>query len=72
MEGKLMNQDRPVINSSMNFSELTFAYLKNVKTSSGTAVAVFNTNGEKLAEFPNRDAAFFAARQHDLEPVLLH
>lgn len=58
--------------SSMNFSDLTFAYLKNVKTSSGTVVAVFNTNGEKLAEFPSRDAAYFAAKQHDLEPVLLH
>jgi len=65
-------QNPPVIKSSMNFSELTFAYLKSVKTSSGTVVAVFNTNGEKLAEFPNRDAAFFAAKQHDLEPVLLH
>lgn len=64
--------EKPAINSSMNFSDLTFAYLKNVKTSSGMVVAVFNTNGEKLAEFPSRDAAFFAAKQHDLEPVLLH
>lgn len=54
--------------SSMNFSELTFAYLRPVET----GVAVYNANGEQLAIFKTRDEAFFAARQHDLEPVLLH
>lgn len=58
--------------SSMNFSELTFAYLKPVTTSSGKGFAVCTASGEQLAIFSSRDAAFFAAKQHDLEPVLLH
>lgn len=54
--------------SSMNFSELTFAYLRPV----GKGFAVCTASGEQLAVFDSRDAAFFAAKQHDLEPVLLH
>lgn len=56
----------------MNFSELTFAYLKPVTTSTGKGFAVCTASGEQLAVFNTRDAAFFAAKQHDLEPVLLH
>lgn len=58
--------------SSMNFSELTFAYLKPVTTQQGKGFAVCTASGEQLAVFNSRDAAFYAARQHDLEPVLLH
>jgi len=61
-----------IIKSSMNFSELTFAYLRPVATAQGKGFAVCTANGEQLAVFDTRDAAFFAARQHDLEPVLLH
>lgn len=58
--------------SSMNFSALTFAYLKQVNTAQGKGFAVYTDSGEQLAVFSTRDAAFFAAKQHDLEPVLLN
>jgi hypothetical protein len=58
--------------SSMVFSEMTLAYLKPVATAQGTGFAVYNASGEQLAVFKSRDEAFFAARQHDLEPVLVH
>lgn len=58
--------------SSMNFSGITFAYLKPVTTQQGKGFAVYTDSGEQLAVFTSKDAAFFAARQHDLEPVLLH
>ena len=56
----------------MYFSELTFAYLKPVTTKQGQGFAVCTASGEQLAVFDTLDAAFFAAKQHDLEPVLLH
>ncbi|MDX2073740.1 MAG: DUF1150 family protein [Alphaproteobacteria bacterium] len=58
--------------SSMDFSELTFAYLKPVSTKQGQGFAVCNASGEELAVFQTRDAAYFAAKQHNLEPVLLN
>ena len=54
------------------FSEMTMAYLKPVATPQGTGFAVYNASGEQLAVFKSRDEAFFAAKQHDLEPVLVH
>lgn len=62
----------PATKSSMNFSAQTFAYLKQVNTTSGKGFAVYTDSGEQLAVFSTRDAAFFAAKQHDLEPVLLN
>lgn len=58
--------------SSMNFSALTFAYLKPVNTAQGKGYAVFTDSGEQLAIFDTQDAAYFAAQQHDLKPVLLN
>lgn len=58
--------------SSMDFSEMTIAYLKPVTTAQGKGFAVCTATGEQLAVFDTRDAAFFAAKQHDLEPVWLH
>lgn len=58
--------------SSMNFSTMTFAYLKPVVTTQGKGFAVYTDTGEQLAVFSTKDAAFFAAKQHDLEPVLLN
>ena len=49
--------------SSMNFSELTFAYLKPVVTKQGKGFAVCTASGEQLAVFDTRDAAFFAAKR---------
>jgi hypothetical protein len=57
---------------TVHINETTIAYLKPVETKDGKAFAVCSATGEQLAIFKTRDAAFFAAKQHDLEPVLLH
>lgn len=48
------------------------AYVKQVVTEKGTAYGVFSGDGTQLALFSTREGAYFAAKQHDLEPVLLH
>ncbi len=48
------------------------AYVRPVMTEKGTGYAVCTTDGTQLAVFSTQDAAYFAAKQHDLEPVLLH
>ena len=55
------------------FSDLSaLAYVRPVTTDQGTGFAVCAADGTQLAVFSTRDAAYFAARQHDLEPVLTH
>lgn len=48
------------------------AYLRPVKTDKGEGYGVFSGDGTQLAVFPSREAAYFAAKQHDLEPMDLH
>lgn len=48
------------------------AYIKPVASGKGSGYALFASDGTQLATFPSREAAFFTARQHDLEPVSLH
>jgi hypothetical protein len=48
------------------------AYVRPVLTEKGPGFAVCTTDGTQLAIFSTQDAAYFAAKQHDLEPVLLH
>ncbi len=48
------------------------AYVRPIITENGTSYAVCNTEGTQLAVFATQDAAFFAAKQHDLEPMLIH
>ncbi len=55
------------------FSDVsTIAYVRPVTTEKGKAYAVCASDGTQLAVFGTRDAAYCAARQHDLEPVHLH
>ena len=56
----------------MNFSDSAVAYLKPVSTAQGKGFAIYTADGSQLAVFATREAAFFAARQHDLEPVAVH
>ncbi len=51
---------------------LPVAYVRPVSTEKGTHYAVCAADGTQLAVFGTRDAAWFAAKQHDLEPVLIH
>lgn len=48
------------------------AYVKPVITETGKNYGVFASDGTQLALFDTQDAAYFAAKQHDLEPVLIH
>lgn len=48
------------------------AYVRPIKTDKGIAYAVCTSDGMQLAQFATEQAAYFAAKQHDLEPVLLH
>lgn len=48
------------------------AYVRPVLTEKGMNYAVCSADGTQLAVFSTQDGAFFAAKQHDLEPVLIH
>ena len=58
--------------TAMNFSEVAVAYVRPVMTDKGCCYAVCTADGNQLAIFATQDAAFFSAKQHELEPVLLH
>ena len=57
---------------SILLSPLPAAYVRPVITEKGTNYAVCSADGTQLALFATQDAAYFAAKQHDLEPALLH
>jgi len=59
------------INAIM-LTTLPIAYVKQVATEKGKGYAVCTGDGTQLAIFATQDAAYFAAKQHDLEPMLLH
>ena len=48
------------------------AYVKTVDDGSTTRYAVHNAEGDEIGIFADRDVAFAAVRQHDLEPLSLH
>lgn len=48
------------------------AYVKRVATNSGDRYAIHAADGRYLHEFPSREVASAALRQHDLEPMSLH
>lgn len=48
------------------------AYVRPVSTEKGMGYGVFSADGTQLAIFASRDAAYFAAKQHDLDPVDIH
>jgi hypothetical protein len=48
------------------------AYVRPVSKDKSAGFAVCASDGTQLAVFATEDAAYFAAKQHDLEPVLVH
>ncbi len=48
------------------------AYVRPVITEQGKTYGVFSSDGQQLALFSTQEAAYFAAKQHDLDPVLIH
>ena len=57
---------------SIILGSLPIAYVRPVVTDKGKNYAVCSADGTQLALFPTEDAAFFAAKQYDLDPVLIH
>ena len=47
------------------------AYIRPVVTREGKSFAVCTADGTELATFSTAEAAFFAARQNDLEPMYI-
>jgi hypothetical protein len=66
LENQDSSSDYAVINS------MPVAYIRPMTTKEGVHYAVCSADGTQLAIFGTRDAAFFAAKQHDLDPVLVH
>lgn len=60
--------------STENFAHELFpmAYVRPILTDQGAGYGVFASDGTPLAQFGSYDAAFYAAKQHDLEPVSVH
>lgn len=48
------------------------AYVKAVTVAGDTAYAVHSADGAEIAIVTDREVAFVAVRQHDLEPVSVH
>jgi len=48
------------------------AYVKPVSRDGKMRFVVCTAEGSELADFADREVAFAACRQHDLEPVSLH
>lgn len=48
------------------------AYVKPVTIDGAPAYAIHAANGQELAVYGERELAFVAARQNDLEPVSVH
>ncbi len=44
------------------------SYIREVQTEKGKKHALFAADGTQLAVFDSYEAAYFTARQHDLEP----
>lgn len=57
---------------SIMLNALPVAYVRPVDTEHGKHYAVCTADGTQLAIFATQDAAYFAAKQHDLEPMLTH
>ena len=57
---------------SIMLNTLPVAYVRPVETETGIQFAVCTADGTQLALFTSQDAAYFAAKQHDLEPMLIH
>jgi hypothetical protein len=57
---------------SIMLNTVPVAYVRPVDTDQGVHYAVCTADGTQLAIFASQDAAYFAAKQHDLEPMLIH
>lgn len=55
-----------------DFGRAEMAYVKPVERHGATVYAIHAADGTHLWQFDDRDVAFAALRQHDMEPVSVH
>ena len=56
----------------MAFGVNDLAYIKVVDVDGSTGYAIHAADGTQLTIVPERETAFAAVRQHDLEPLSVH
>lgn len=54
------------------FGATDLAYVKETMVDGRRIWGIFSANGAQVGSAPNRDLAFAAVRQHDLEPMSVH
>ncbi len=66
--------ERPAVTMQQlfNIGLADVAYVKTVRAENSRAYALHSADGTEIARFADRDVAFAASRQHDLEPVSAH
>lgn len=57
--------------STMNV-QVPLAYIRPVSRNESDGYVVCAVDGTQLAIFATKDAALYTARQHELEPALIH
>jgi len=50
----------------------SLAYIKPMAVEGGLAYGIFSANGQQMGIVDDRDTAFAAARQHELNPVYVN
>lgn len=58
--------------TALSAAEENLAYIRCIASARGVGYGVYLSDGTELAIFPSFNAAFYTARQHDLEPVQVH
>lgn len=54
------------------FGRTEMAYVKAIRGAGTTSYAIHAADGTHLWQFEDRDTAFTALRQHNIEPVSVH
>jgi hypothetical protein len=69
----MQNTPKPVNEVTLSMMGMVnLAYIKPVEHGHNRAYAICAADGTQLAVFPSKDAAYFTARQNNLEPVNIH
>ncbi len=55
-----------------NLGAPVLAYVRPIETPDGAAFGIFSASGQQLGIAPEREIAFAAALQHELQPVSIH
>ena len=48
------------------------AYVRPIEVEGNRVIGIFAANGQQIGLSPDREQAFVAVRQHDMEPLSVH